>query len=265
MSGLAPMRAQTLADQCYGQLKDAIISLELRPGMPLSELQLARQFNVSKSPVREALQRLSGDGLVTLESNRRCRVTTLHLDDVRDWYELRLILEPASLGQIATTIDARTIERLRHINDLAIRACQQNDLHGFIHNSDGFHLGLIGLNPNRSLVRVVRDLFDKVRRVRVAMYQRDQLDAAHAFTRQGLDRHERIVGLLGEGRPDEAVAMLRFDLESFFNYFDNGDVSDALDRVAYEHDRATTTRATRQEAHFGFEQGIGHHTTGESE
>lgn len=231
--GLAPMRVSTLSDQCYTQLKAAIISLELRPGMPLSELQLAKKFGVSKSPVREALQRLSRDGLVTLEPNRRCRVTSLDLDDVRDWYELRLILEPASLHQVAPILDVQKIESLRKINNLAIQSCQDNHLKGFIHNSDGFHLGLIELNTNRSLVRMVRDLFDKVRRVRVAMYQRDQLNAAHSFTRQGLDRHEQIVTLLGEGQHSKAVAMLHHDLESFFNYFDNGEVSEALDRVSF--------------------------------
>lgn len=231
---LRPLRASTLADRCYAQLKDAIITLDLRPGTPLSELQIASQFGISKSPVREAFQRLSRDGLVTLEPNRRCLVTGLDIANIRDWYELRLILEPASLRRTVNEINHSTLEQLQQVNDLAIESCERLDPLGFIHNSDLFHLTLVELNPNQSLVGVVHDLFNKIRRVRVALYQEDLLGRHRSFTREGLAHHETIITDLRSGALDQAVEMLQHDVQTFIDQLNSGDVSAALERVTFK-------------------------------
>jgi len=227
------MRASTLADRCYDQLQLAIVTLELRPGTPLSEASLAERFGVSKSPVREALQRLARDGLVTLEPNRRCVVTGLDIAHIRDWYELRLILEPASLRRVAGQIDGATLDTLRRVNQRATQACEHLDLLAFVHNSDLFHLTLIDLNPNHALVGVVHDLFNKIRRVRVALYQEDSASGKKPFSRAGLAHHDAVIDRLAAGAFDDAVAMLQHDIQSFLNKFERGDVADALSRVAY--------------------------------
>jgi DNA-binding GntR family transcriptional regulator len=230
---LQPMKAQTLADRCYEQLKNAILTLELRPGTPLSELQMANQLGISKSPVREAFQRLSRDGLVTLEPNRRCLVTGLDRTNIRDWYELRLILEPESLRRCGNRIEPALLDELRRVNDLAIGSCNQLDPLGFIQHSDLFHLTLVNLNPNQSLVAAVQDLFDKIRRVRIAIYQLDYLGAKPSFTIGGLNRHEQVIALLEQDQLDEAVNMLHADIETFIIELDNGQFDDALERVRF--------------------------------
>jgi DNA-binding GntR family transcriptional regulator len=238
----SPLRAATLADRCYQQLKDAIVSLDLRPGTPLSELQVASQLGISKSPVREAFQRLSRDGLVTLEPNRRCVVTGLEIPSIRDWYELRLILEPVSLQGVASQIDQPMLACLKAVNDAAIQACDQLDPLGFIHHSDRFHLALVELNPNRALVEVIRDLFNKIRRVRVALYQQDALGSRRSFTRAGLARHESVIALLGSGAPNDAVVMLRRDIQTFIDELDRGNVTEALERVRFARPQQVPSR-----------------------
>jgi DNA-binding GntR family transcriptional regulator len=230
---LQPMKAQTLADRCYEQLKNAILTLELRPGTPLSELQMANQLGISKSPVREAFQRLSRDGLVTLEPNRRCRVTGLDRSNIRDWYDLRLILEPESLRRCAGSIAPALLAQLRQMNNLAIASCDRLDPLGFIQHSDLFHLTLVELNPNRSLVAVVQDVFDKIRRVRIAIYQLDYLGTTPSFTIGGLNRHELVISLLEQNRLEDAVAMLHADIETFITKLDSGQFDDALERVRF--------------------------------
>jgi DNA-binding GntR family transcriptional regulator len=214
-------------------LKDAIITLELRPGTPLSELQLANRLGISKSPVREALQRLARDGLVTLEPNRRCVVTGLDVTSVRDWYELRLMLEPASLRRVMNTIEPHTLEFLRGLTQKAIEAVERQDSLAFIHNSDLFHLTLIELNPNQALVAVVRDLFNKIRRVRIAQYQEDAMNVQRSITLEGLHRHEEIVARLAKGEHTRAVELLEADIHRFIELLDQGHLAEALARVAF--------------------------------
>jgi DNA-binding GntR family transcriptional regulator len=233
MGTLGPVQVTTLTEQAYQLLKDAIITLELRPGTPLSELQVARRLGISKSPVREALQRLSRDGLVTLEPNRRCVVTGLDEASVRDWYELRLMLEPASLQQVVHTIQPQTLAFLQDITTRAIDAVERQDPLAFVHNSDLFHLTLIGLNPNLSLVAVVEDLFNKIRRVRIAQYQEDTLKTQKSITLEGLERHREITAHLVASEFDPAVELLEHDIRRFIHLLDEGHISEALARVAF--------------------------------
>lgn len=233
-SALLPMRAVTLTERCYQQLHDAIITLELRPGTPLSELQLANRFGISKSPVREALQRLARDGLVTLAPNRRALVTGIDVDDVRDWYDLRVMLEPASLRRVVNGITPVTLKFLSDITHLAIDAVERHDPLEFIHNSDLFHLTLIDLNPNRSLQAVVHDLFNKIRRVRIAQYQEDALRDQKSITAEGLYHHRDIISALTTGDLDRSVQLLENDIQVFIHLLDRGELSDALKRVAFD-------------------------------
>lgn len=232
-SSIGRMRVTTLTDRCYEQLKDAIITLEIRPGTPLSEHQLAERFGISKSPVREALQRLHRDDLITLEPNRRCVVTGLDVSSVRDWYELRLMLEPTSLSQLATKIDGATIAHLDHITHRAISAYEKRDVLEYIHNSDNFHLRLIDLNPNRSLVAVIHDLFNKIRRVRIAQYQEDKSGEHKSTSIRGLERHLAIIDAISHGDVESAVSLLTYDIQQFIDRLDEGRLSEALARVTF--------------------------------
>lgn len=246
-SRLQPLRATTLADQCYAQLKDAILTLELRPGAPLSELQIANQFGISKSPVREAFQRLHGEGLVQLEPNRRCVVNGLERREIREWYELRLMLEPASLRRTVDSFDDAFLLELRQINHLAIDACNRRDPLGFVHYSDRFHLSMLERNPNRALIDVVTELFHKIRRVRIAIYQHDQPGRGPSFTFEGLTRHERILDRLDTRDSSGAVELLAADLLAFIGDLDNGRFDEVLDRIRFRKSAGNQVDATREE------------------
>ena len=89
MSPLEPVKRQTLEESVYETVRNGIISGELRPGDPLVEAQLSADMGISKTPVREALIRLTRDGLVVQELHRRSRVATPTAEDVRAACELR--------------------------------------------------------------------------------------------------------------------------------------------------------------------------------
>ena len=88
------------------RLRDAILEGELAPGMPLRAEELAQRWNVSPTPVREALQRLAGVGFVELRPQRGARVAAATIRDVEEVYELRLMLEPVALRESLVRADA---------------------------------------------------------------------------------------------------------------------------------------------------------------
>jgi DNA-binding GntR family transcriptional regulator len=92
-ASLAPVQQMTLADVVTNQIRDGIIAGQLRPGERLAEPELATFFQVSRSPVREALRRLEQEGLVVRENNRSCYVWRPTLADVDEIHSLRTMVE----------------------------------------------------------------------------------------------------------------------------------------------------------------------------
>jgi DNA-binding GntR family transcriptional regulator len=92
-------RSTTTSDQVVTSIRAAILSGRLAPGDTLVERRLAEQLGVSKTPVREALIALAGAGLVTVSPNRGATVREVSTQDIRDAYEVRLLLEPWAVGR----------------------------------------------------------------------------------------------------------------------------------------------------------------------
>jgi len=93
-------------------LEEAILEGELKPGERLRAEALAQRFGTSRTPIREALLQLEGQGLVEVEPNRGAVVRTFDRDDVLDLYEVRALLEPAAAARAARRISAGDVERL---------------------------------------------------------------------------------------------------------------------------------------------------------
>jgi len=84
----------TLRERAYNAIKDSILRNELLPGEVLSIDSLAKALGISQTPVREALTKLSADGLLEYERNKGFRVASITEDDVHETYEVRRLLEP---------------------------------------------------------------------------------------------------------------------------------------------------------------------------
>ena len=94
-------------DKAYAAIYDALTAGRFRPGEHLAEERLAREIGVSRTPVREALRRLSTEGFVEFMPNQGGRVPSLSFDDVKEIFDLRVILEgyAASLAARKMTMD----------------------------------------------------------------------------------------------------------------------------------------------------------------
>jgi DNA-binding GntR family transcriptional regulator len=152
------LRHDSLARSAADWIADHIISGDIKPGEKLTETGLAERMGVSRSPVREALQALSREGLITLEPRRGARVGRLDARDVGDLYACRLLLEPACIAQTAAALTDATaaelettyqqmakavadhdaaeyVETLKHYNWTALTACPNQVLSGYAQNT----------------------------------------------------------------------------------------------------------------------------------
>lgn len=104
-----------LAERTYEALKGAVLGNSLPPGAPLSVPELARQLNVSRSPVREAVQRLIYDGLATHVPHRGAEVCRVDIDELRQLYVVRELLEGLAARLATENLDGAGLAELRDI------------------------------------------------------------------------------------------------------------------------------------------------------
>lgn len=108
------------SDRVYGILLDAIVEGTLLPAQRIGENDLAKQIAVSRTPIREALQRLERDGFVVIFPQRGTFVAPLDIQAIRSAYVIRLALEAEIVGEAARLRTAADVENLRH--DIAEQA-----------------------------------------------------------------------------------------------------------------------------------------------
>jgi DNA-binding GntR family transcriptional regulator len=159
----APAR-RTGGQIVHDALRHAIIALAIEPGSVLEEEALCRQYKVSRTPVREALIRLSSEGLVELQPNRGARVATLQFIDVVDHYEAMEIFQPVACHFAAvrgTPADMKNIKcRLAKFCDAVAR----EDYEGIIRHNHDLHAAIAAASHNRCIERGYRQmLVDKLR------------------------------------------------------------------------------------------------------
>lgn len=132
-----PLRTRT--QWVDGRLRQAILSGELAPGAKIRPAELAAQFGVSPTPLREALLQLEADGLVESIPHRGRRVTPLSRDSLNELYEMRLLLEPLALRKSMAALERVDKERVKaaHAAMNAVAGSDDLVLHERLHRE--FH------------------------------------------------------------------------------------------------------------------------------
>lgn len=159
-------RPSTLADRVYRTLRDHVCSGRFSGGETLQESALAAQLGVSRTPVREAMGRLVAEGL--LESHKRSlTVPALSDADLSDIYQLRILLEPEAVRQVAARgCGSEALLPLR--NELAaMRAAHAaGDVNEFMQANYRYRAAWLALVPNQRLLRAIELYANHVRYLR---------------------------------------------------------------------------------------------------
>ena len=147
-----------LSDQAYEVVRKSIIDGTFAPGEQLVESQLARKLSISQAPMREALRKLSHEGLVTAIPRRGSFVTEVSEEQVEQAREVRQSLEELGARLTAGRLDDRYAERLREIVEEMRRAARQNDVAAFRTSDTAFHRTVMEASGNEYLPRIWRQI-----------------------------------------------------------------------------------------------------------
>jgi DNA-binding GntR family transcriptional regulator len=145
----------TRADWVYDRLRQAILSGQIAPGEQLVAAALTTRWQVSPTPFREAVQRLAAEGLVDALPQRGARVALASMEDARDIYDLRLLLEPRAVrASIGRSDDAHRAEIRAAFKALS----SGGDVGEVIDAHRAFHEAVVARCSSRWLLRFVRTL-----------------------------------------------------------------------------------------------------------
>ncbi|MHA6625719.1 GntR family transcriptional regulator [Pseudonocardia sichuanensis] len=195
-----------LAERTYEAVKSAILVNRLPPGTPLSVPELARQLGVSRSPVREAVQRLIYDGLATHAPNRGAEVSRVDIDDLRQLYLVREQLEGLAARLATEHLDADSLAGLREIlaeHEAALATSSGEDILAHIDLDRRFHRTLRELAANPHLTAALEPMAGR------SHFALHSLWRSPDAPRLALDEHRQIVEAMVAGDPELAAEAAR--------------------------------------------------------
>lgn len=161
-----PMRDDGNAfETVYGRLREGVLRGDLAPGAPVSQAKLAREYNTSRSPLREALRMLQREGLVDAETGKRSRIAAVSAPDLEQLYAMRITLEVLAIRLTIPAAGEAELRELRGYLD-QMRASESDlDIEAWEAPHRAFHLALVAGGGER-IVATITELSEHAERYR---------------------------------------------------------------------------------------------------
>jgi GntR family transcriptional regulator, rspAB operon transcriptional repressor len=182
--------SRLLRETVYEQIRADILSLKLAPGAEMREAELAARFNVSKSPVRDALMRLERESLVITLPRQGYRVAPVSLSDVQDMFHLRAALERACMERIVRQASDEQLASLEPFRKFERDAWEG----GFIDYNRAFHRKLAEIAGNPRMRDQLNNLIDQMERV--VLMSVNRVTEGSGNTSVLVDEHCHIIDML---------------------------------------------------------------------
>ncbi len=161
-------RGANLTDRVYEELRQNILLGKYQDGEALTELGVAKELKVSRTPVREALRQLELEELVEIRPNRGAVVKGITIEDIRDIYEIRIMIESMAAARAALEAAPEDLDMLEETLDLTQFYLERENYEKLLSMDGRFHQQLYDICQSRMLRRILKDLHNYVGRSRGA-------------------------------------------------------------------------------------------------
>ena len=198
MATLPPVRRTLLRDTAYEAIRDAIVRGDFPPGAVVSNAAVAGELGLSRAPVRDALARLAGEGLVETKPQSYTRVTQLVPKEVRDAAEVVRAMHELAARIAVPLLAAGHIEALREANRRFEAATRAADVDAALDCDDELHGVLVRVCGNRAVAATIERYTPLIRRL-----ERRQFSSARA--RRSVRWHDDLIAACAAGDAGRAI------------------------------------------------------------
>jgi len=161
-----PLEAENLAERVYRELREMAIAFEVRPGERLNEIALAKHLGVSRTPLREALNRLCSEGFLTFSTNQGFFRKSLEVKEIFDLYEFRQKLEVAG---VKLAVERATVDQIAVIDQFLEQSSKEVPTRTTLEMvalDEQFHEQVMTLSGNSEMLHSLKNINGRMRYVR---------------------------------------------------------------------------------------------------
>ncbi|AVX24230.1 GntR family transcriptional regulator [Pseudomonas syringae pv. aptata] len=203
----SPNTTNALAEDVYRRLKQEIFDFYLLPYDRFTETQLADRYQVSRTPVRDALYRLQREGYLDVEFRRGWSVKPLDFNQIDQLYDLRIVLECAAVERICVSAEVHPELTVLRQHWLIDRDSWQIDMQVVADLDEQFHTQLVAASGNLEMARIHQEVTERIRIVRrLDFFKSARIE--HTYL-----EHAAILNALQARKRDEALLLLRSHVE----------------------------------------------------
>ena len=192
--------ATNLANVIYYQIKEDIFSFQLKPGQRFTESDLSEKYEVSRTPIRQALYRLEQEGYVNVHFRSGWEIKPLDFTFYKELFDLRMVLEKEAVKRLCL-MDHEQSQELQHLKQLWLvpEAAYNQNTKELVRQSEDFHCALVRAAGNVQMAKIHQELSEKIRIVLSLGALRD-FDIQHAY-----QDHAAILKCILAGDADGAI------------------------------------------------------------
>jgi DNA-binding GntR family transcriptional regulator len=202
-SEISDIKNRSLSGYIYKELEEKIISGSMKPGSRINESKLARELNVSRAPIREAIGRLEKMGFVKFQPNQGSYIARMGISEVSELCDIRAVLDSLAAEKAAENFKPEHLKEFEPIIAEMETMVQQGDSRGFFDVNLRFHLLIITISGNRSLYNLYEGTYKKT-----ALFRSSFVTAAASMSKS-LKEHKKIVKALSKNDPGRASSFMR--------------------------------------------------------
>lgn len=201
------VRNKTLREQVFDHLREEILSSRLQPGQELNELALSAELEVSRGPIREALNQLASEGLVKITPRRGATVAELTDEEFVEAYQVREALETLAIRLAVPRIEAEELDRLRQLHEEMSGFVTSDEIKEFFDANSAFHQQIVDASGNAKLGEHYRLLMAQMGRyLPRSLTLRGTIESSPT-------EHAAILAAIEAGDPEEAARLLGNHIE----------------------------------------------------
>ena len=192
--------------KCIDEMRRRILTLDLQPGAMLDEVMLANEYGISRTPMREVIQRLNGDGYLVIEQNRGAKVAPMDFATMRQFFQAAPMIYAAISRLAAEQCGANDVSRLKDIQLAYRKSLADNQSAETSMRNHEFHelIGEIAGSPYL-LPSLQRLLVDHTR-IAQTFYQSANEDDATRISKAA-DQHDAMIEAIANHDPERAVEL----------------------------------------------------------
>lgn len=189
---------------CLDDMKHRILTLDIAPGADLDETSLSENYGVSRTPLREVLQRLAGDGYVEMSDNRGAKVASMNLDVMRTFFQTAPMIYASCARLAAENHTPEQLAELKQVQQGFIQALQSAEPIAMAMANHRFHELIGEMAGNAYLMPSLRRLL--VDHTRLGqMFYRPAAPAETLAVRQASHQHDAMIAAIENHEPSKAV------------------------------------------------------------